>query len=162
MKKIIDEKGRLFGKISIIDAVVVAVVVVLCAAIYTRFFAKSETALTKDENFTYQLVIEESRINLYENLRAGDKIYSVEVGTEIGTISDVTYSQALGDVVMADGTIAAVPVEDRYDVYITVDAAGIVSEGRCYAGRILEICVNEKIDIATKYVECTARVWSLN
>ena len=44
MKKIVDERGRLFGRISVIDFIVIAVVIVLAVAAYYKYHALDATS----------------------------------------------------------------------------------------------------------------------
>ena len=51
MKKLVDEKGRLFGKVSLIDIFVILFALVLAVAVYLRFFTNETTSL-RGENDT--------------------------------------------------------------------------------------------------------------
>ena len=161
MKKIIDEKGRLFGKISIIDVFVIILVLALGAAIYMRFFAKNETAVTSEVEFTYQLKVESVRISTAENVRAGDKVFATDSGAYMGTITDVEVTNAVVELPKSDGTFAASETDARRDVVMTVQGAGIISNGRYFADRNFEIAVNDKIDFCTKYCDFEGYVWSI-
>jgi len=161
MKKLVDEKGRLFGKISLIDFIVIVMVLVLAAAIYVRFFGRTETARATDETFVYQVQVTNLREASVDNLRVGDKLFSAESGTEIGTITDVAASDAMLDVTRTDGTFAYTKSTNRKDVVLTLEASGVISEGRYYAGRTFELNVNDKVDLCTKYCEFEGTIWSI-
>ena len=161
MKKLVDEKGRLFGKVSLIDLVVVVLLVVLAAAIYVRFFGRTETARAADEQFVYQVLVENLRDASVNNLQVGDKLFSAESGTEIGTITDIKVSDAMMETTKTDGSFAYTHSENRKDVILTLRASGVISEGRYYAGRTFEINVNDAVDLCTKYCEFEGQIWSI-
>lgn len=163
-RKIIDEKGKIFGVISAIDILVVIVLVVLGAAVYVRFFSSSTTAVSvaKDDAFTYQLNVQEVRYATYEALRVGDYLYDKENGTKLGQITDISCKPAMGDYPLADGTIVYAPVVDRYEVLLTISAEGMVSNGRYYASRIYEIMTNSRVEFYTKYCITSGLVWTID
>lgn len=72
MKKIIDRDGRLFGKVSVIDILVVLLVILLAAAFHvknTRLDAsKSDGA---KEDITITMLAENLPVNAAEALRVG-------------------------------------------------------------------------------------------
>lgn len=161
MKKIIDEKGRLFGKISIIDVFVIILVLVLAAAIYMRFFTKNETAVTSEVDFTYQIKVYAVRPTTANNVKAGDKMYSSESGALLGTVTDVEVTDAVIEIEKSDGTFAEAATGDRCDAVITIDGTGIISNGRYFADRSFEIAVNDRVEVCTKYCTFGGYIWSI-
>ena len=161
-RKFIDEKGRIFGVVSAVDILVVAAVLALAAAVYMRFFTNETTATTTvDDQFTYEIRLSNVRMLTIDALREGDAIYEKDNGTLIGTVESVTYEQGYKTITMADGSMVLAPVEERYDVIITVSASGLVSDGRYYASRVYELNANSDISFYTKYLGTTGTVWSV-
>ena len=79
MKKIIDEKGRLFGNISIVDILVIIIAVVLVAAVYVKFHSNERTSTLKDlETVTYVYSIEGVREGVPASIKVGDGLYDQE------------------------------------------------------------------------------------
>lgn len=157
MKKIIDEKGRIFGRLSILDLVVLLVVLALCAAIYVRFFSKPETASGNNQSFTYELKISRVRSATVNAFRPGDRLYAKESGLELGTILSVSTE----DVPDPEPEKEGADHEPRYNVFLRMEGDGLVSEGRYFAARRIELGVNDSMVINSKYCECTASVWSV-
>ena len=58
--KIIDEKGKLFGKINIIDLIIVLVIFALSAATFIKF-RTSDAYMSKDTIIEYTLLVENVR-----------------------------------------------------------------------------------------------------
>jgi len=163
-RRIIDEKGKFFGVISAIDILVVLVLLVLGAAVYVRFFSggTAATAAAKNDAFTYQINIQEVRYTTFESLKIGDDVYDSENGTWIGKISDISCQPAMGESPLADGTFVYSPVEDRYDVFLTLSSEGMISNGRYYASRIYEVTTNSKVEFFTKYCTTSGYVWTID
>lgn len=156
-RKFIDKKGRIFGIISVIDIIVIAVVVVLAFAIYTKFFVLENTAVaTADSEIGYNVTIGNVRNYISDNIKVGDKIYDSETGAQIGTITDVSVSDAETQLALDDGTYVMAPCENRYDVVVSVDAAGIISDGRYYINRNYELNMGLTKNLCTKYVSFSA------
>lgn len=152
MKKIIDEKGRLFGKISIVDILVIIIAVVLVAAVYVKFHSNERTSTLKDlETVTYVYSIEGVREGVPASIKVGDGLYDQENDVCLGKITDMQVEEATKPVQLTDGTYVDGPVQDRYDVLLTVEAQCQIMNGRMYADSIDEINVNGEKKAYTKY-----------
>lgn len=85
---IIDKKGRLFGKINIIDLLVLIIVVGLIAFGAKRMGSgKVSQSETKEALVTYE--ISEIRQLSVDQIVVGDPLYQYDKGTYIGTIEKV-------------------------------------------------------------------------
>ena len=73
--KIIDHNGRLFGKISVIDLLVVAVVVVMAAALHFKS-GQTHTGVTVTEQpITFQIRARGVRSYVVDAIHMGDGLY---------------------------------------------------------------------------------------
>lgn len=163
MRKLIDERGRLFSIISIIDVAVLAVVLLLAAGFYMRFFMLEHTATptVQTQTVTYTLCVEGVREPSVKALREGDRIYANEDNELIGRIVKVEANQAETLSTKSDGTYEVVTLDERYDILITVEAEGRVSNGKYYMNKTREINRNNSISVYTKYVTFGARVMDI-
>ena len=76
MKKIIDEHGRVFGKVSVIDFLVVLIVLVLGAALYVKYNVLEATSVAgKTDTIAYAITIYGAREYTANGIRIGDAIY---------------------------------------------------------------------------------------
>jgi len=151
MKKLIDDRGRLFGCISIIDLIVLIVVILLAIAMFTRF-RESETPLTTSNmvKVTYIVKNPRTRANIAELIRPGDNLYT-EFGIFIGVIVDVSSVESTSPEALIDGTYVVARAEERYDIILTVEANCSFIDGRYYADRIFELSANSEQRMTTKY-----------
>ena len=58
---IIDKNGRLFGKISIVDIIVIVAAVLVFAGVYVRFSGNQGKAVVQNDTFYYTMEIENVR-----------------------------------------------------------------------------------------------------
>ena len=162
-RKLVDEQGRIFGAVSVIDILVVLVVIVLAFAVYTRFFERAETAVSSSaqNTFTYEMRVPAVRQGTMESFRVGDKVYDSENDAVLGIITDIAVEDAMKETRLADGSYVLAPVQNRYDITLTIEASGLVADGRYYASKTYEINANAKLDFYTKYCTTTGLVWSI-
>ena len=162
--KIIDNNGRLFGKISVIDVIVIAVVAVMAVALYlkTNTMTHTSTAVPNDV-IEYQVMVQGAPIQLDENLRVGDKVFDEDNGTVgcLGEIVAFEVSQGREQVSFNDGTVALVTTEDTENILITVRGEGLIDGKSYYLNRIYSLGVNSARNFCTPYARFTATVISI-
>ena len=138
--KLIDHNGRLFGKISVIDVLVLAVVVVLAAALYFKSNqTHTGTSVTNNE-ITYQVLASGVRNYVADAVREGDYMYDQDRSSG-GTLGKIVSIEVLPSGKMAefnDGTVDTVPVEDGVDLLLTIQGSGILSDGRYLLNRVYD------------------------
>jgi hypothetical protein len=155
MRKIIDDRGRLFGVISVIDVIVLAVVAILVAAVLTKFnIQDTPIASTNTVRVVYTVKIPMIRSTTAALLRPGDNLYT-DTGTFIGVIQGVNVEDAYHPEWLVDGTYVMGKVQERYDVTLTVEVQCSFSNGRYYADRVFELNADAEQKIQTKYVTTT-------
>lgn len=155
--KIIDKQGRLFGKVSVIDLVVIAVVVILAAALYLKQTQKVHVSpTTPTTGIVYEVKIPSVREEALDAFQVGDRVYDQDndSGNAIGTITEVRLEPYRASTTTTDGSYHIYEVEGRKDVYLTLTAEGLVSNGRYYVNRTYEVSVNSYRNIYTKYIQC--------
>lgn len=158
MKKIIDDKGRLFGKISVIDIIVILVVIVLAAAVYMKTHVNETTSTaTPTENITYYVKITTVRQSTVDALKVGDVVYD-DNGNEAGKITNIQVTDATVSSTLLDGTYITAHSEDRYDIVLALEVPCTISEGRYYANKTKELSINSLRDLYTRYLGFTATI----
>ena len=94
--KLMDKNGRLFGKISVIDVVVVLVVLVMAAALYVKNTSLSHTS-TRVTNtpITYQVTAYNVRQYVADAIQEGDLLYDQDYSTggTLGAIQSINASR---------------------------------------------------------------------
>lgn len=159
--KIIDRNGRLFGIISVIDLLVIAVVIVMAFALYVKTNHNEITSTTTTNTpITYQLLIRGVRTYVADAIQVDDRIYDPErsSGGPLGTITAVERWDGTKLAEFADGTVDMVPVEDGVNLLLTVEGSGLISDGRYLLNRVYDLGVNSSRTFSTCYVQFTSSV----
>ena len=164
--KIIDENGRLFGKISVIDVVVLLLVVAMAAAI---FFVKRDQAVTgnsvAEQPITFQVLVSGAYDYMEPMIQVGDLLYDKDYTSNgpLGTITAIEEQPGRMQAYLHDGTVAQVEVEGGVNLLLTVEGQGLVTEqGNYMLNRIYSLGVNSARTYETKYAEFTGTVMASN
>lgn len=158
----IDNKGKLFGRISVVDIIIVLAFIAAVAGFAYKLTAGSNTIVIKsDTPITMELKIEQARQYSVDAVVVGQNLYE-EHADLIGTVTAVRTepSYALGG--NTDGTQTYAPVENRFDIYITVAATGRVSDGSYYLGGSRQVSRGSNIKLESQTMSCTAKVNSIS
>jgi len=161
--KLIDHNGRLFGKISIIDVLVILVVAALAAALSFKSNQTHTGTTVTSDTITYQVLATGVRGYVSDAVQVGDYMYDKD-RTSGGTLGEITAVEVLEGTKLAelkDGSLAMAPAEDSVNLLLTIQGKGIVSEGRYLLNRIYDLGVNSSRNFYTQYAEFTGTVYSI-
>ena len=154
MKKLIDENGRLFGLVSVIDVAVIAIVAVLAFALYTKDTAMPiASAADPMQTIEYTVSITNMPQGRLDSMREGDTIYDRETGNPMGTIKDIQKEPCIISILKRGNKYEykMEPIEGRYNVNLTVEAQALVDErGHYYINRSNIVGVGWSMDFFTK------------
>ena len=153
--KIIDRNGRLFGKISVIDVIVILAVIVMAAAIYVKTHKPQTGSNVATTTIVYQMSVENQPEYMLDAIQVGDQIYDKErsTGGSLGTITDIQVS---------DGTYEIVPAQGRYNLLLTIEGQGLIDEnGNCLLNRVYNLGVNSSREFNNKYGLFLGRIVSI-
>ncbi len=157
---ITDEKGRIFGKINIVDLLAILIVVVSLAAVCFKFgFSAQKNVGSANDEITYVMKIKAIRETSADALRIGDNLTEKTTKKKIGKIIDKKVETAKEFVNMADGSLSEeVEIPDRYDVYITVKGSGISNDTGYFLDGAYQVGVFSNVVFSSKYIETTGIV----
>ena len=160
--KIIDKNGRLFGLISIIDVIVIAVVAVMGIALYLKTNTMTHTStVTKNETITYQVRAQGVSDCVENNIRVGDRIFDEDrpSGGCLGKITAIEVFPGTEMETFSDGTVEEIPSEDTINLLLTIEGEGLIS-GKSYSlNRIYDLGVNSARNFVTEYARFTGTVF---
>ncbi len=164
MKKIIDENGRLFGRISVIDVGVLLLAVVLVAAFVTKDeFTPVSVVAAPLQDVSYEITITNMPKGRLDSLREGDTLYDGETKYAIGTVAGVEVEDCAISLLKADGTYVMAPIEGRYNVTLHVDAKAMRDERQhIYVNRTSHIAVGLSLDLYTKSSQFGGTITEIN
>lgn len=163
--KILDNKGRLFGKISIIDVLVVLVVVVMAFALYMKnnSLDASKTGESSNVPITFVVEAEHVPLNVAEAIRVDDIVYDKDraSGGAVGKITNIEVQPAARTERLDNGTYASVTSENACNLLVTIEGTGSVTNGYYAINKIYEIGINAARNFYTNYAVFTASVVSI-
>ncbi len=166
MRKIIDQNGRLFGLISILDVAVLLLVGLLAAAFFVKqdVVSPASQSSTSGVTVTYQLFANDLEDVLVPTIVVGDKLFDhdQDTGGSIGVITDIQVNPATKTVYLPDGTADTALLSNYSDVIITVEGTCDIVEGHYRFNSIYEIGVNANRNFYTPFVGFTGTVISID
>jgi hypothetical protein len=119
--KIINEKGKLFGIINVIDLAVLLVLALLVVGGTKRMKAKPIT-VNEDTKAIVTFEVSDVRMATVENIVVGDPIYHYDKGTLLGTIVETSYEPYKEPVESGDGKWVNAEIPGKYVVSFKVEA----------------------------------------
>ncbi len=157
----INKEGKMFGKISIIDLVIIFVLIIAGFGIYSRYISPKENIATTMQEIEYTVKIKDVRIGTVEALKKKGVIYNDETKDFMGEIIDVKETQAMKNIELYDGTIKNVEVPEKFDVLITVKMDGKVNSSGYYTSGNQTLTVGSKHTFTSKYLKAEGEVTSI-
>ena len=153
----IDAKGKLFGKISIIDLFLLLLVVAVALGAFVKFFMLEQTAVTVDQApVRYTLEVNNVRHWAHTNIQVGDNLFSQ--GTPVGTITGIE-SIPHTMPISGNGTLWWGEVPDRYTLLIEVQGVATMNDGRFMLSRVVPMGAgNSGISFTSRYAGFTGTV----
>lgn len=162
--KIIDRNGRLFGKISIIDVIVILAVLVVVLAIYVKTHKPQTGSNVDTTTIVYQMQVDNMPEYMLQAIQKGDQIYDKErsTGGSLGTITDIQVSDGTYEAKLSDGTYEVVPAENHYNLLLTIQGEGLIDEnGNYLLNRVYNLGVNSSREFNNKYGLFLGRIVSI-
>lgn len=147
---LIDSKGRLFGKINIVDLLIVLLIISIAGGIYLVFFGGSDKQVVETRKVVYDFEITNVNMEFIDAITPGDPIRDSTRGNELGTVVSKTSRNATmlnEDIINGRYVIADVP--DAYDVVITIEAKANITPANIIVGGA-EVKVGKKFFIKGK------------
>lgn len=157
--KIIDREGRLFGKISVIDVLVIAVVLVLAAALYVKNSRTETSTLITEQTIVFQVKAQGLDNYVADAVRVGDYVYDRSYssgGRPLGRITDVQVTRDPGRRMALDlpgGEAAYIDAEETVDLLLTIEGAGLTDGRTCTLNRVYALGVNSARTYYTKQTQ---------
>ncbi len=162
----IDQKGKLFGKISIIDLLVIVVIVVGIAGSVIAFQkVKGGSVLTENKAILKQdntLDMLEVRMRLNEvrsmtrdSIHIGDDVYAKDTNKYLGEVTGIEVEPATRIISGFDGKAAEVEVPERMDVIMVVQIPGKRTEGGYFTGNNIHLVYDSAFEIKTPTIQST-------
>ncbi len=126
---IIDSKGKLFGKVSIIDLIIIIVVVGILAGVAYKF-TKSDTPtfLAKQDTLKVVFYVEEALDETAKAINKGNVVREFVQNASFGSILDISIDKSVIYAADAEGNYNRSTKEGYSSLKLTMEAKGIYKE----------------------------------
>lgn len=150
MSRFLDERGRIFGKVSVVDVVVLLVIVAVVVFAVMRLTGTATEKVPVTATFTVEQVRVSTRDAIVAQLDKKGAV-SNDGGTVLGQIKDVTSKKARLEYFnpLNDPEAAPVVVRDSeifWDISVTVQGQGSVSGQNVTIGGV-RLAVGKKVTL---------------
>lgn len=123
----LDEKGRLFGKVNIVDLLIVIIIAAALIFLGVKFFGP-ESAVANTQKVTLTLYCEDTPNFVAEQLEANVPVWDSTSGVTLGTLTDWRVGESKSYVSNNVGEIIEVDREDYCSLTMYLDAEGVVGD----------------------------------
>lgn len=128
---LIDSKGKLFGKISIVDILIVVMILGVIAGVGYKF-RKSGTGTPFAKKDTIQVTFYQPEANTYVDgtIKVGDVVKDKATGSVFGKVVSVKTDKAVSAATNSDGQMVTTSNPKMCSITIVVEGEGIYKDGK--------------------------------
>jgi len=159
---LMDKKGKLFGKISIIDIGFILIVIAVVFGAYMRFSSGAGKIVTTPTKFEYVVKVNNVRGFTVDALNKKGNITDKKNEKVLGEIVDVKVEDTHMESVTAEGEVVDTVLPERYTCYVTILSDGKEGENAYFNSQNEEISVGRGVNIVTKYVLTSGTIDKVN
>ncbi|MFA7636420.1 MAG: DUF4330 domain-containing protein [Monoglobales bacterium] len=162
---IIDEKGRLFSKVSIVDIAIVIFIICAAAFVGLKFLAPVGTfAGAEQVNCEYTFKVQNVRQASVDALKksVGENAYD-STGVFLGTVKEVKKVEPyMVAVKKTDGTMALSESPDKFSIEVSVEVSGIKTVDSIMVSNKRELSVGSHLSISTPEIVVETVITEIN
>jgi len=122
---IIDKKGKLFGKINIIDLLVILVIIFFAFNAFSTTNEIENQEITESENALMTLEFEEVHSNFLNVVEIGDLVRDSVRGFVLGEIVEVHSESYKEMVTTTDGKVEYKEIPGKYNIQVILEIQGV-------------------------------------
>ena len=156
-----DKNGKIFGKISIIDLLVVLAIIVGAVGFSIRFFSDAAENVTQKVKFEYVVQIENVRHFTVDALNKKGIVTDDKSGAIMGEITNVESEPYKVQLAMTNGKVVSAAEPEKYIVNVTVVSEGNETEGGYFVGEDVELAVGSTVEMCSKYANSSGKIKSI-
>ncbi len=153
-----DKNGKIFGKINLIDLLVIIALIAAVFGIGLRFISKAAADAKNETSFRYVIKVEGIRDYSIEALQKKGKLLEITSESDMGDIIEIKSEPQTRQHITDAGVAVEAEIPERYNAYITVDSKGKESDDKYFIGNEYELSVGTTMNVFTKYVNSSGRV----
>lgn len=154
MSPLLDERGRIGGRVNLVDLVAVVLVVALAVFLYVSFSTGGETATVRA---TFR--ISQVRGPTVDQVKEGQEVHDL-AGNRLGVVEKVTVAPSRVEVSTADGGLKMAESSLYFDVTVVVEGQGTASSSSVRVGNV-PLRVGKWIELVGPAYEIRSQVWGV-
>ncbi len=170
---ILDKNGKLFGKVSIVDILVLVIIVVgvVGAALTVSYINNGKivsdgskmilSAESSSNKMEIGLKLYGVRDVTRDAIVVGDEVYSTKTDDLIGVIKRIDSQPAKKNVVKSNGEVVNSVIPEKFDVTIIVETTGKKTDTGYYTDTGVHILYGKDYEIKTSTIKSTPLVSSV-
>ncbi len=147
------KNGKLFGKINVFDFIVIFLAIVLAFGIFSKFVIFSDNEKQKID-LTYEILVKSVRQETIDAFEIGQGVYEKGSNYYIGEITSVKSEKATDLMETLDGKVIEAPIDNRFNVIISVEAKGIKDQNGLVSVNKCKIFDGKDINFDTQKNRC--------
>ncbi len=118
---IVDEKGKLFGKINLLDLLLILIILAAFTAAGIYFLGGGTLKAEKTVPIVYTVEIKNKDLEYFDHLVAGEQVISGITKEKMGKIKAVTVTEAQ-NITQADDALILSTTEGKHDGRVQIEA----------------------------------------
>lgn len=149
---LINSEGKIFGKVSIIDILIVILVITAVIAAYFRLNKTVDNAAVETTEFYYTISVEEIRENSKNKLikdLGKEFLLKDNESVVMGTLESYEVFDAKSSITLNDGSVKEVLVPEKYDVNLTFKITGYEKDDGFYTMKLTDLCAGKTYNITS-------------
>jgi hypothetical protein len=151
---IIDSKGKLFGKVSIVDIIIVLIVVLAIVFVGYKYTKTKTTSPDKSQSVQMSFYIEETNDFTANSIKVGDKVVDFIQNSTMGSVTKVEVAPSVSYANNSEGKFVTSTKEGYSSVKVTIEGKGILtSNGLSIFGNTYLIGQNYNVKIGNVQFE---------
>ena len=154
------KKGMLFGKMNIIDLIIIIVVLCALGFLASRFLGVGKSAAVQAKTLRVVFYSEETPDFVPRNTKVGDSVFDVDNRQAIGRVTDIQTADSFSYMAAADGSIHRGPKAGYVSVNITMEVSGTPTDYGVVVGSI-QYAVGHSIVIYAGMGKYYGRIYSI-
>lgn len=159
--KIIDDKGRLFGKLNILDLGIILMILALGLAGFYKLKADNVATFIKPKPVDIKVIVRAREETSLNEIKVGDILKEYDTGIVLGEIKSIDIKPAKIEVKTADGQVKLAEIPERYDFYIDINGSATINENAIVSGN-KELRIGNKLVLRTKTYALESYILEIN
>lgn len=148
---LLDENGKIFGKINILDVFAAVSLIAVISVIVYHYRTPYAQMTDSNDKIKFYVTIRDVRDFTLEYYQPGLLVTESKKGIVLGRIIDIEANEFMDNMTDITGKLAMTEKPKRLEITLEIEGEGFMTEQGYFIGKH-ELKVGEGINIKTKYI----------